>query len=579
MKKITVIFLTVLVTLSPIVPLYAKGNTLEELDIQAYIHEDGSATITEIWKMEVIEGTENFRVLDRLGDAYIKEYSVSDENGPFTFVENWDIGASREQKANTFGIVQNGTVLELCYGIGEFGSRTYTMQYTVVNFVFQYADTQAINWRFVSQDMKPTPNKVNIRIQSDIELNNNSADIYGFGFDGEINFIENGIFVTNKNNKGLGGSGYVNVFIGLHGNYYANANQQYSNSTYEEKLEDAKVGSDYRNTSNSLLQSAMIAIMLFLIAAGSIVFALLHKYRKKTYFPSSLTFVDKEKLLKKAQVNPFRDIPCKNNIFRFYYIVKLANLADGEDLKSGLISALLLHWMRNGELKFVTLEGKKLQRKKYEIDFTQGVTYENTLEEELLHFFTSAAGENKILETKEFQRWCSKNYSKLDAWFSKVEMYGKKELIDDESLIVSDLESKFIGFTIPQHKEVYATKFRDELYQVAGFKNFLLEFSTIEQKQVQEVRLWEDYLIFASVLGLAEKVEKELGRLYPNFNQYSQLDYSYTSVATRYFIYSGMRSSARARSASQIRSSGGGGGSSFGGGGGSFGGGGGGGSR
>lgn len=578
MKKTTIILITLLITLTFIPPVYASGNTLEELDIQVYVHEDGSATITETWKMEVGEGTENFRVLDRLGDAYIRDYSVSDENGPFTLVENWDINASREQKAKTFGMVQNGNVLELCYGIGEFGSRTYTMQYTVVNFVFQYADTQAINWRFVSNDMKPMPNNVNILIQSDIELNNNNADIYGFGFDGIINFTENGILVTNNSN-GIGGNGYVNVFIGLQENFYSNANKQYNNFTYEEKLDDAMTGSDYRNNSNSTLQSALLISMFFIIAIGSLIIALIYNYRMKTYFPSSLTFIDKEKLLKKAQVDPFRDIPCKKDVFRFYYIVKLANLAEDDDLKAGLIAAILLNWMRNGELKFVKLEGKKLDRKKYEIDFTQDVTCENPLEEELLSFFRSAAGTNKILETKDFKRWCSKNYSKLDAWFSKVDLYGKKELIDDESLIVNNLETKFISMKIPQHKEIYATKFREELYHVAGFKNFLLEFSSIEQKQVQEVRLWEDYLIFASVLGLAEKVEKELGRLYPNFNQYSQLDYSYTSIATRYFIYSGMRSSTRARNAAQMRSSGGGGGSSFGGGGGSFGGGGGGGSR
>lgn len=578
MKKITVILLTLLITLTSIPSVYASGNTLDTLNIEVYIHEDGSATITETWKMEVVEGTENFRVLDRLGDAYIRDYIVSDENGPFTLVENWDINASREQKANTFGMVQNGNVLELCYGIGEFGSRTYTMQYTIVNFVFQYADTQAINWRFVSNDMKPMPNNVNILIQSDIELNNNNADIYGFGFDGNINFTENGILVTNNSN-GIGGNGYVNVFIGLQENFYANANQQYNNFTYEEKLNDAMTGSDYRNNSNSTLRSGLLLIMFFIIAIGSLIITLIYNYRKKTYFPSNLTFIDKEKLLKKAQVDPFRDIPCKKDVFRFYYIVKLANLAEDDDLKAGLIAAILLNWMRNGELKFVKLEGKKLNRKKYEVDFTQDVTCENALEEELLSFFRAASGSNKILETKDFNRWCSKNYSKLDAWFSKVDMYGKKELINDESLIVDNLETKFIAMKIPQHKEIYATKFREELYQVAGFKNFLLEFSSIEQKQVQEVRLWEDYLIFASVLGLAEKVEKELGRLYPNFNQYSQLDYSYTSIATRYFIYSGMRSSSRARNAAQMRSSGGGGGSSFGGGGGSFGGGGGGGSR
>jgi uncharacterized membrane protein len=107
---------------------------------------------------------------------------------------------------------------------------------------------------------------------------------------------------------------------------------------------------------------------------------------------------------------------------------------------------------------------------------------------------------------------------------------------------------------------------------ILGLKKFLEEMSYIHEKEVIEVKLWEEYLIFASILGIAEKVEKQLGKLCPEFNEQSRMDTIYTTRMVRTMSYTGV-------TAAYTASHGGGGGSSFGGGGGGFSGGGGGGSR
>ena len=138
---------------------------------------------------------------------------------------------------------------------------------------------------------------------------------------------------------------------------------------------------------------------------------------------------------------------------------------------------------------------------------------------------------------------------------------------------------KFLGIDIANEKVVYEPSFRDDIIYTKGLKRFLLDFSSIEEKEVIEVKLWEEYLMFASILGIADEVEKQIGKLCPEFNQYSNIDYTYTMLATRTFMYGGVRSAANAYSAAHSSSySGGGGFSSFGGGGGGFSGGGGGGS-
>ena len=111
---------------------------------------------------------------------------------------------------------------------------------------------------------------------------------------------------------------------------------------------------------------------------------------------------------------------------------------------------------------------------------------------------------------------------------------------------------------------------------------------------IAEVGVWKQYLILASVLGVAEQVMKNFEKLFPKLlEQYNRQTNTIDSVTTYYILRSlnynseSMMASAinhqnqreAAKAAAQRRSSGGGGSISFGGGGGGYGGGHGGGSR
>ena len=114
----------------------------------------------------------------------------------------------------------------------------------------------------------------------------------------------------------------------------------------------------------------------------------------------------------------------------------------------------------------------------------------------------------------------------------------------------------------------------EEAKKVAGLKKFLNEFSNIKDRNAIEVNLWDEYLMYAYIFGIAKKVLKEFKDLYPDVIT----DEVYNDATFVYMISdSGVSSATTARDRAQSYSSGGGGFSSGGGGGGSFGGGGGGG--
>ena len=110
------------------------------------------------------------------------------------------------------------------------------------------------------------------------------------------------------------------------------------------------------------------------------------------------------------------------------------------------------------------------------------------------------------------------------------------------------------------------------LSNIMGFKKYLLEFSLIGERTVSESIIWQDYLTFAALLGIADKVIEQFGKVYPDVTQYS-------TNAQYYYMLSHRYTKASYEVAQAARSAGSGGRSSFGGGGGFSGGGSGGGTR
>lgn len=299
-------------------------------------------------------------------------------------------------------------------------------------------------------------------------------------------------------------------------------------------------------------------------------------------FFDNTTFLPSKKYTK--NIDMFRDIPCQKDIFYFYYAAMCGGLIE-ERQKAGLIAAILLQWVKDKQIEFVKTEDKGLLFKKagYAIDLNVPIQTKCSVEEELLNILRQAAGENKILETNEFEKWCKKNYSKVDIWFDRVSSYVESCLTMQGMLDKKRVPYKVLFFTNYRLQKTYDSRFKEEINHVIGFKKFLEEMSSIDDKEVIEVQLWEEYLIFATILGIADEVESQLKIKCPEFNEVSYMDTIHTTRIMRDFTYRSVvaayRAQSSASSGSYSRSSGSGGHSSSSGGGHSYSGGGGGGRR
>lgn len=184
------------------------------------------------------------------------------------------------------------------------------------------------------------------------------------------------------------------------------------------------------------------------------------------------------------------------------------------------------------------------------------------------------ASKDGVLESKELEKWANNKYSKLLHWFDEV-LEDQKDKLVDEGLIKYEEKTHF---KILKTKEYNVTpELRQEAIELAGLKKYLKEYTLIKDREAIEITVFEEYLMFAQLMGIAKEVAKEFKDLYPEIIKQSNFDSYDNIILINSWASRGVSYATTAKSRAENYSSGGGGFSSGGGGGASFGGGGGGG--
>jgi len=584
-KKIFIIFSIFLTSLFSLSSVYASDIDLRDINITAVLQEDGSAHIKEVWDIDVNEGTEIYKVFDNMGDSKIENFNVVDEKGfQYQNIGDWDVDADKAEKDGKCGLVIDEDRYEMCFGIGEYGERVYTFEYDITNFVQQYQNDQGFNYAFFSE-LSLEPRHVKITVSSPYSFSEDNASIWAFGYYGNVLFDDGKVVM--ETNETVPEGAKMQLLMRIDDGTFSKAHT--NDQDFDVILDDAKEGSNYddsdynqngyynsftyEDNSGSIFFGVMVVVLGVLGASGLIAYAANRGVVK-------FQFSDHQPLQEDPkQLNMFRDIPCQKDLFEFYYLSKKLGLIT-EDDRSGLIAAVLLKWIQKGYIEFEREEVSHMfvfKKEGYSIDLKQDIPVEHPLEKRILSFFKKAAGKNQVLETKEFEKWCGKHYEDIDEWFDSIDLYVQDFYQKNDLFRIEKTYTSFMKMKFSHDTDTYDVSIREKMEQIIGFKYFLEEMSLIDEKEVIEVKMWEDYLIFASVLGIADTVQEQLGRLCPTFNEQSSLDTYYTMRMVHIFAANSMTASQTAAQAS--RSSGMGGSSSFGGGGGGFSGGGGGGVR
>ena len=513
---------------------------LRDLNIQVVVEKNGDARITETRTMDIdSEGTECYIVIGNLNGSELRDFGVSDETGQtYEYLGSWDIDRSRGYKTNKCGIVTKHDGYELCWGLGENGSRTYTTRYTITRLVKGYSDADGFNYMFVAQGMSPQPEHVRLTIETadTTRLVAENTGIWGFRYRGDINMVD-GAIVAESSEPFESRSAMI-VMCRFSKGLFEPADVR--DGSFEDVKNRAFEGSDYVDEDEWTKEDTWTLIAL---VAGFVIFPVLLVLGQIIYVWRARRKVNKDLMW-------YRDIPYNGNLQRVNDVLNAYKYFNTD--YNNLLSACILKLINLGG---ITIEQSQNDKGQFVQNFVIHDLKDKDRQPKLLkqvhNIFKQAAGNDTILEPKELKSYMKSKYN--------------------QSITDSFITTLHTKTSISQYKNEL-----EDVRQVFGLKKYLQEFSLIDERHVSEVSLWKEYMIFATLFGIADQVIKDMKKINPEYFNMDQVAQQMADDMTLPTIYSTMHSSttraamskAQREAEREARASGHGGHSSWGGGGG-----------
>ena len=469
-----------------------SAQTLRDLDIRAELRPDGSARITQVWDATVVDGTEMYIPISNLGKMTVSDFSVR-ENGLSYANEGrrWDVDRSLSEKAGRCGIIDKHNGVELCWGKTSYGHHVWTVEYTVTGLVQSLEDADGFNFMFVNPGFDAPAQHVKVTMVNATggpRWTYDNTRVWGFGSYGDINVTDDGSIVYESSEPFSYNSSFI-ALVRFEKGLFSPAVSR--DMTFDELKEKAMEGSSY-GEGKSWLEKLFLGI--FALIFGGSFFAII-----RAWVLSAMGYKYKKSMFGKTKITEWwRDVPLEGNLFASSYVMDNGwRFPTGQSSSKGLIGALFLRWILDGKVK---VQPDPKSSKRVILDFSQNPEIEDDVERSLFTMAQSASGSNLLLESGEFERWSEQHFKKMTAWPTRAKAHGQGWMYEKHYFAKGE-----------QTNEDGAR----EACHVIEFKNFLNDFTLSKERGAVEVGLWKDYLVFAQLFGIADKVATQFQKLYP----------------------------------------------------------------
>ena len=525
---------------------YAGVSHVCSLSISAGLETDGSAHITEVWTIDVNDqNTEWYKPISNLDGMSLSGFGVSEGGRSYEYESNWNVKQTRSWKAGRCGVIDKGdNSYELCWGVGSSGRHTYKVSYTLTNFVKGYDDADGFIYQFVNKGLQSPPDSITVTISAPESLSHENSDVWAFNFYGSVHY-EGGKIVA-RTSSPLPSSGAVTIMAAFdQGVFSPEANVFDSFDSVKDKAFRKSDYVDSNDEAKSLLRGLVAFMLLFV---GLVAMVPLRKWRERRKYVGK-------------NVEWYREIPYQKNLrvsSGVYH--RLSWSADLSKSRQNLVGAYFLRLFNIGALSLRQSSEKGKVKTQIYVEKIEGRNIcfvEEDLEKGLYNILKGAAGDDGILQKRELSRYISSNQEAVSEWYEKLSCSFPRQYMKD-----------------------------GEPAKLFGLQKFLKDFSLINERHVVEVALWDEYLVFATMFGMADQVFKDfkqvcpeyfkLSRCYEQMSDLSGVDmtsiwYSLNNMSRSLYTYSHNANAAQhavGAGGGTFRAGGGGGFSSFGGGGG-----------
>ncbi|NLL35966.1 MAG: DUF2207 domain-containing protein [Fretibacterium sp.] len=526
----------------------STSTTIEDISIHVALLDDGSAEIVQTWETNVSgKGSEFYIPQQNLGDMALYGFSVQEEGR--SYIDEgwrWRTDRPREEKTGRFGIARTREGLELCWGQGAAGRHVYRVSWSFTNFVKAYDDYDAFNVRLVNSDMKPAPRRVRLTIEKPGRpFEQGEVHMWSFGFEGMISLSDGKVQVFSS--RPLSSTNYVTVMLRFDKGIFQPSSVV--EGSFERLKERAMKRAERGSAKSSYLGWLPDCWDEFLMLLPFLFFPFkFFSKRKGEQVGEHTTFqpLSKEVLRSLKEPTYWREIPFGGNLAAAYVGLQMVPGVKVEP--RDLMGARFLRFLQQGNLEVVPAGEDLLLSGLSSLTSNSSLNpapptrswwpwkkagirlrliaepgSEDPGEAVLFSIVRSAAGANEVLEERELLTWGEEHYSLFRAWQTAEEREGVRVFREQGASETTTTTSfwvrrwLFLGPRKPFEVETLTPEGERRLMELVGFRRYLQDFTLINERRVVELELWDDYLVFAALYGIAEQVAAEFLALYPDF--------------------------------------------------------------
>ena len=614
-RKIMYIFIfTLLLLLIGTVKSNAGSQKLNNLDFDVQINDDGSMDVTETWDVYINSTNTLYKSFKTDSSKYSEITNVEVEdvtNGNNIYFIQDDEWQYHVDKNHYYGTENDDGDFEIGWGVGldnSSGKRKYQISYTVNDAITKYNDYAELYWQFVGKDFEISADKITgtIYLPSNVS---NKENIKVWGHTEDLNVT---IYATDTNKiefelNDFRSGRYVEIRTLFPTELITSSgrikNKEILETAINEETKWANKANERRKQQEWIDKN--LPIILF------VAYILINVVLIVVFVKKIVKYAKKLKELKKyeptTKLEYFRDMPDENAAPGEAWKMLNMNISSFTSTTFGKVfSATMLNLTLKGYLD-IKQEKNTKGKENINIYLLKQVSYGlKPSEERIMSFVISAAKGKEVITLKELEKYIKNHTSKTESLLKGTYKAIENQLITEQiidsqvqeeykkykeiqlgyiSTIIFFLCFTFIAFFVPiiifaidaimcgriaKKLNVLTQKGVDLQEQWKGLKKYMEDFSMLDKREVPELVIWEKYLVYATVFGIADKVIKQLKMVYPNYDEITNGVNTYTCMnIMMHTNFSSSFSNAISSSvASATYSSGSGGGGGFSGGGG-----------
>lgn len=553
-----------------------KFQYLNSIDYDVKMRSDGSMVVTETWDIYIKKTNtlfKNFYLSDKFGN--IREVSVKDlDTGEEFFNVNQEM--YHVTTGGFYGLEIGNGKFEIAWGTGmeeKIGNKKYQISYVVDDVVTSYNDCQEIYWQFLGSGQNSVPaKKVTGTIILPREVQNiENLRVWGHGpLNGRIEKIEKNKVKFKL--KELKPGAMLEIRVVTEDKMFNTVKEKirefnYLNNILTEESKWSEEANEFSEIFNTIKRIGIIIYIVWILQNiieiikyrkmdqkendGLIKFDI--KYfreipREESSTPGEGAYLynyekerlSDEKVQEQSVVATILNLCLKKKIKLVYrsnekvYVSIISEKV--EDLNNDEIQIFKLLYEAGKTQEYFEIEDLKEYARKNYYEYSKYINrfansirkslYEKSLidkkEESKYYKFKDAKFNFTVI--KNIYMFCATSILVANIRFFEIKMVSSFGFFTSTLFKIIILLLPIIMLLLYKNKLKYKLRNKisvitqlgfDEKQQWEGLKNYLEDYSLLNEKGITDLVMWEKYLVYATAFGISEKVLKQMKADYP----------------------------------------------------------------